>query len=356
MIKTNSNQRNEAAQDWETHRPLVSVIIPVYNVAPYLEEAIDSVLQQTYGELDIIIVNDGSTDGSGTVCDGYGSDPRVKVIHQENRGLSCARNVGLDRAEGDYIAFLDSDDAFHPGFIGTMMDVMDARKADLAVCGYTVYRTVGTMSLPARKNRRQITEPRLQQGMHGREDALRALVDGKLNTSVWNKLYKRELWDNIRFPEGHNYEDTDTMYRVLDFCSSVYMEEEPLYLHRKHSGSITHSASWKNIKDMKLAWSHRDEYIQKNTPGIFREDQIDKCRRAWLNTLIVYFIKNSSDSQIKEKLKEEILAAEKAVGIKTCGIRTRMAYRMVCFCPWLLRLAYSLYLPARLQVLRVTGK
>ncbi len=94
--------------------PLVSVIVPVYNVLPYLQEALDSLIGQTYRELEIILIDDGSTDGSGDVCDEYAErDQRINVIHQENKGLSAARNVGLDEANGDYIAFLDPDDAFH---------------------------------------------------------------------------------------------------------------------------------------------------------------------------------------------------------------------------------------------------
>ena len=104
--------------------PLVSVIIPVYNVAPYLREALDSVIHQTYHSLQILIIDDGSTDGSASICDEYLSDPRVIVIHQDNRGLSNARNVGLDLMTGEYTAFLDSDDAYHPTFIENLVDII----------------------------------------------------------------------------------------------------------------------------------------------------------------------------------------------------------------------------------------
>ena len=118
--------------------PCVSVIIPVYNVEPYLREALDSVVGQSYRDLEIIIVDDGSTDGSSEICDEYRCNPRVRVIHQGNRGLSNARNVGLDVSSGVYIAFLDSDDAFHPDFVRKMVD--EIGDADVAVCRFEVHQ------------------------------------------------------------------------------------------------------------------------------------------------------------------------------------------------------------------------
>ena len=115
---------------------LVSVIVPVYNVLPYLRESLDSVINQTYKDLEIIIVDDGSTDGSDAVCEEYAKDSRVKVIHQKNHGLSAARNVGLDIARGDYIAFLDSDDVYLPDMIQTMVEGIQKSQADVVVCGF----------------------------------------------------------------------------------------------------------------------------------------------------------------------------------------------------------------------------
>ena len=125
--------------------PLVSVIIPIYNVRPYLCEALDSVLRQTYRNLEILIIDDGSDDGSEEICDEYGKkDSRITVIHQKNRGLSAARNVGLNRMRGDYIAFLDPDDAFHPDMIRCLMEALQRNEAEIAVCGiircYTLHR------------------------------------------------------------------------------------------------------------------------------------------------------------------------------------------------------------------------
>ena len=126
--------------------PLVSVIVPVYNVLPYLREALDSVINQTYKNLEILIVDDGSTDGSGEVCDEYLSDPRVIVIHQENKGLSGARNTGLDRMTGEYVAFIDSDDAFKPEMIERMLETITRNKAEMSICGYYACETNSHMT------------------------------------------------------------------------------------------------------------------------------------------------------------------------------------------------------------------
>ena len=125
---------------------LVSVIIPVYNVESYLEEALDSVLNQSYDNLEIIIIDDGSTDSSGQICDNYEKkDERVYVIHQEHRGLSAARNTGLDIMTGEAVAFLDSDDAFNQDFIKVLADIMEKENVDVVVCNHTVHNTIDKM-------------------------------------------------------------------------------------------------------------------------------------------------------------------------------------------------------------------
>ena len=131
--------------------PLVSVIIPVYNVAPYLREALDSVIGQTYHNLEILIIDDGSTDGSESICDEYKSDARVTVIHQKNGGLSNARNTGLDLAQGEFVCFLDPDDAYDTFFVERLIAPMISDHHDIAVCRFSVYKTTGRMHDPAKK-------------------------------------------------------------------------------------------------------------------------------------------------------------------------------------------------------------
>ncbi len=208
---------------------LVSVIIPVYNVRPYIEEALDSVLNQSYANLEILLVDDGSTDGSGEVCDAYAKrDGRVRVIHQENRGLSAARNAGLERMTGAAIAFLDPDDAYDEHAIEAMASAMVREDADMVLCRYTKHATTGRLA----DGRSVRPNPPIAPGVYDRVSALRALADGTINATVWNKLCKRGVWRDIRFPEGHVYEDISTCMSVFDRCGRVCVIGQTLYYYR----------------------------------------------------------------------------------------------------------------------------
>lgn len=328
--------------------PTVSVIIPVYNVAPYLREALDSVVHQTHRALQVIIIDDGSTDGSSSICDEYLTDPRVTVIHQENRGLSNARNAGLERMTGEYVCFLDPDDVFHAGFVESLLAVMD--RVDIAVCGYDVYYTTKRIC-----GKGKSISPRMKPGRYDRTEALRALVDGRLNMSVWNKLYRRELWREIRFPDGHNYEDVDTMYRILDKCESVRVMKPVLYFHRQRPGSITQTITRQNFADRQLAYSHLDEFVQTHIPEIFSEAQLRKVRQAALSGMMGFYAKQPSE-ELRCELRKEIIAAGEENGIGNCSARVRAGYRMIRDCPRLFDILYPVYHPMRMAVLKLTGK
>ena len=252
---------------------LVSVIIPVFNVRPYLAEALDSVLRQTYEHLEILLIDDGSADGSGEMCDEYARrDGRIRVIHQANRGLSGARNAGLNAMTGDAVVFLDPDDALRPDYVQKMAEAMVREGAELVLCKYEEHRTDGRMERTGRER----AKPLIGEGLYDREEALRALVDERLNKSVWNKLYSRRLWENIRYPDGHVYEDIATTFRILDLCRTVYVLDEPLYLHRIRPGSITGSHLPEKSRDWLLAWSQFDAFIETHTPEIFTPKQLKK--------------------------------------------------------------------------------
>ena len=319
--------------------PLISVIIPVFNVAPYLREALDSVIQQTYPQLEIIIVDDGSTDGSGEICDEYCSDARVQVIHQENRGLSGARNAGLDRAAGEYIAFLDSDDAWHPNFIRKLLGAME--NVDIAICQYEVHRQ--------KLETRGYIQPAAKKGFYSRKEALCALVGGTINVSVWNKLYRKELWKETRFPEGHNYEDTVTTYRIFDLCGLIFFLDEPLYLHRKRPGSITQTGSRKNIEDWNLACQHLEAFVETHTPELFSERHLKIAHQSWLNRMIIFYVKGYVDAV-------EVRAACEGVNLKDCNFRIRTACRIIRFCPLLIKILYPAYRSLRILIWKVFGR
>lgn len=165
---------------------LVSVIIPVFNVKPYLAEALDSVLNQSYDNLEIIVIDDGSTDGSEEICDEYkNKDNRIIVFHQENKGLSSARNTGLDRANGQFISFLDPDDAMHPDMFQILLTTMKKENADIAVCGFSFINTQDRMPIS------DIAKDKINSKAIDKNETLQKIFNGCIDTAVWNKLYTR---------------------------------------------------------------------------------------------------------------------------------------------------------------------
>ena len=179
----------------EGKTPLISIIIPVYKVEPFLRECLDSIVSQTYQNLEIILVDDGSTDGSGAICDEYAArDGRIIVIHQENQGISGARNAGLDIASGDYVLFVDSDDRIEPFTCECALKAAIGQQADLVSFGYKVIYESGKS--------REVVAP--ASGIQDKRQVMQELVwqRGNFRDSAWNKLFARKLFDDIRFPEG----------------------------------------------------------------------------------------------------------------------------------------------------------
>ena len=333
---------------------LISIIVPVYNVRAYLAEALDSVLLQSYRNLEIIVIDDGSTDGSGEICDEYAArDARIVVVHQENRGLSGARNVGLDRMTGEALAFLDPDDAYQTTYVEEMLSAMVREDADLIISQYTVHSTVGRLAGQGNKR----PEPSLEQGSYDRIGALQALAENRINCSVWNKLYRRELWQEIRFPEGHVYEDVDVTYKILNQCRTVFVLNRPVYLHRKRPGSITDTPTASNLSDRNLAFSHYAQFIDENTPEIFTVEQQKRVHNMQLNSALSTYIRFSGRAGIdSEAMRKDAVVLGRELGKDGMQLRTRVAYEMLCSCPWLLKAAYPVYRPVRLLIHRVLGR
>ncbi|MBR3230838.1 glycosyltransferase [Candidatus Saccharibacteria bacterium] len=203
--------------------PLISVIIPVYNISGYILKCLNSIKRQSYTNLEIIIVDDGSTDDSGRFCDGFGeSDNRARVFHKKNGGLSSARNFGLDKARGEIIAFIDGDDYIDENFIKKMYGAMAHDKADVVVCGYNNV-------LP----KKEILSGRL---------ATAKLLVGQENLDILasNKLYKKKLFkeSGIKYPVGYNHEDNLTTYKILAAARMVSYIPESLYNYIKREDSI----------------------------------------------------------------------------------------------------------------------
>lgn len=207
----------------------ISVIVPVYNVEKYLDCCIQSIMNQTYQNLEIILVDDGSKDKSAAMCDTYAkTDQRIKVIHKKNGGISSARNEGLNRATGDFVAFVDSDDYIHHKMYEIMMEQMKQKKAEIGICDYrevTLMDTPDLDTLPQNLKILLLTEKEAHDGYYTYEKKARFIVP-------WNKIYKRELFNNIRYPLGKVHEDTFTTYKVLFRTKKIVWLDYSFYFYR----------------------------------------------------------------------------------------------------------------------------
>ena len=226
---------------------MISVIVPVYNVEPYLRECLDSLIGQTYKDLELILVDDGSTDASGQICDDYAlKDPRIKVTHISKLGTGAARNIGLTMATGELIGFTDADDWCEPQMYERLAEYLNEYGADVCSCDYI--REPSGWRCKVSPSVLNIT------GL----EALALVFEDRLPPFMWDKLYRRELWDDVRFPEGHNFEDVCTIYEILVRSHKVVTCPERLYHYRRRKGSIVSVHSMDNIRD---CWeAHIDRY------------------------------------------------------------------------------------------------
>lgn len=321
----------------ESTAPLISVIIPVYNVAPYLREALDSVVNQTYRSLQILVIDDGSTDGSGSICDEYSyRDPRIAVIHQPNRGVSCARNVGLDLATGDFIGFLDSDDAWHPEFAECMLKAID--NADVVECMRSYYHL--TLDSPGQ------LRPTAKEGYYDRGQALHGLIYGKFTIGVYDKLYRRELWKEFRFPEGRFHEEYEVEYNIFYLMNKLYYLEQPLYLRRIRPGSTTQTFSRKMAEDWKQAHDNVVSFVKSHIPEVFDETHLNKSRQSRMAGMIEFYVKGAVNTR-------DLKAVCENTDPSKLNFRGWLAHQFIRHCPWLLKILYPIYQPLRLLVRKV---
>lgn len=211
---------------------MISVIIPVYNVSKYLSRCINSVRTQAHVK-EILLIDDGSTDDSGILCDAYAAmEPLVKVLHKENGGLSSARNAGLDLAQGEYVAFVDSDDFLEPGAYEKLLSCAQRHEADLVCAGRSdLIGGIGDKTLGLC--------PEKEEAITGPEFVARMFTWQGVDSAAWDKLYKRSLFDGLRYPEGKICEDVPVTYRAALKANKVALLPEPVYVYYHRPGSIT---------------------------------------------------------------------------------------------------------------------
>ena len=241
---------------------MISVIVPVYKVEPYLRQCVESVLNQTYRDIEVLLIDDGSPDRCGEICDEYvEKDARVRVFHTENRGLSAARNLGLREANGEYIGFVDSDDWIEPDMYEVLLRRIQETGADIGVCGaWEEYPTT-------------IKELNLKDAVYSGSESLEALIDEDINDYAWNKLYLIQLFQDALFPRGMNYEDITIMHKVIFRAKKVVVVQSKKYHYRQRPESITDKYTLRNILHFANAHISRYLWFRKNDHVLFKKKQ-----------------------------------------------------------------------------------
>lgn len=210
----------------------ISVIVPVYNVAAYLPDCVESILAQDYLDLEIILIDDGSTDRSGDICDAYADkDSRIRVIHQQNGGAASAKNAGLRVATGEYLSFVDSDDFLEPNVYSYMVALMEQEQADVVHCDFQQLYRDGVKPYAAGKGKYAQTA----------EEYLPRFLEDWTCALLWNKLYRRSLFRDIFFEEGHAIDDEYFTYQGIMRAGKVINDDRIIYNYRMRGSSVMHS-------------------------------------------------------------------------------------------------------------------
>jgi len=236
--------------------PLISIIIPVYNGKKYLAQCIDSIVGQTYGNWELLLIDDGSTDGAEDMCDEYATNnDRISVLHKVNGGQASARNEGIALAKGEYIGFVDCDDWLEPDMYATMIATLQREQAEIIICGYTEEYA----------HRQKIVNGDGEQTTYDSATALRLVLQGKIGSYLWSMLFKREVVQEL-MPDLNPYEDHATIFKWISHAHRVVILHQSFYHYRQLQGSSLHSYNPRNASHFFLAAKERYDYMNEHRP------------------------------------------------------------------------------------------
>lgn len=278
----------------------ISVIVPIYKVEQYLNRCVDSIINQTYTNLEIILVDDGSPDNCPKICDEYAKiDDRIKVVHKENGGLSDARNAGLDIATGDYIGFVDSDDWIHKDMYKILYENIIKSKSDIAECSIKkieVYKEDFNLEKDFKVN------------IYSKEKSMEALINEDIvKQTVWNKLYKRKIIDNIIFEKGKFHEDEFWTYRIIDKCNFlVHIDLEMYYYFQRQDSIMGQEYSIRRLDALEGRYN-RYLYIKQKYPFLLYNAKLN------LFYLCIYYLQQALKSIDKVQYEQSYEVIKKYI-------------------------------------------
>jgi glycosyltransferase involved in cell wall biosynthesis len=271
---------------------LISIIIPVYNAGRWLARCVDSVLGQSHADLELILVDDGSTDGSGAVCDDYAArDQRVKVIHKANAGVSAARNDGIEAARGEFIAFCDNDDFYAPGMLARLLEIALDNDCDIVQCR-AVKGDATTLPTPPPRPVKVMTGRRMLENFYT-----------AASIYIWDKLYRRRVWASVLFPVG-SYTDEDqwVVHHLLGAARRVAVTDEALYYHFIHPESVMNRGF-----DTRWATPAMDDRLdfalREGLPGLYADTQVRRLYKE--RYLLVMNRRHNRDADSRRRFRDE---------------------------------------------------
>lgn len=299
---------------------LASIIIPVYNAEPYLCQCLDSALNQTYKNIEVLVVDDGSTDNSGKICDSYCRDSRVTVFHQSNAGLSAARNTALNHVKGEYIFFLDSDDFVAPDFVSRAVASLETNHADIVLFNYFEY-----IQTDSGFQRKLIEETERLHGDFSLISLQKKMITADILCAVWNKGYRKHLFKNVLFPEGEWLEDMAIVPPLFLKAKKINVITNPLYYYRIHNLSYMHSIKYnvqrdylmivrfhqratltKSFQDPELSARLKAEVLDRSIELIYLNyylNKLDASQLKWLNDLVTQAYEKQVLNRLGKKTK-----------------------------------------------------
>ncbi len=306
--------------------PHISIIVPVYNTEEYLPCCINNILNQTFRDFELILVNDGSTDSSGKICDEFAaSDSRIRVIHKENGGASDARNCGVDVAKGEWIMFFDSDDCFEPDIVSVLYDAAQKENADMSVCSIDLFddECLEEKYIPDHF----IVNP----GIFSGADILSTGCIPTIYVTPCCKIFKKSLFDNLRYTVGRICEDEAIIHRILHRCKKIVVTSDILYHYRQLQNSISHTVSPKKLDALYAVYDRFFFYRQNKIQNS------DVVLNSYFWNLDKYYFKVEKTSESAPRLSECMKNTRKLIpyylGNKTVSIKERLLKLLFCISP-----------------------
>ena len=331
----------------------ISIIIPVYNVERYLNRCVESVLQETYPHIEVLLIDDGSTDRCGALCDEWAEkDPRIRAVHKENGGISDARNKGLDIAAGEYVVFIDSDDYITADMVKKLYDALKENKADMSICNFLHVDEKG-IPIPRLKS----VLPIQDEVLSGTEAIIKLHSPtnghwyGWHYSMAWNKLYKKSLFDDIRFPKGKFCEDVFIAHRLYAICSRVACIRDICYYYTQRANSITSRRS--AITYLNDAEGYLDRALFCYDRDLFRT----AGHAYWYSAMLLsHACPSYTDTKAMQKEYKETLECFRRNNhcCKPCTVKEKIQILIVYISPKLYRLIFRN--PLRITVKKALWK